>query len=374
MDISYKPLWRQLLEKDMKKKDLMSLGNFSPNLLANMGKNKYVSLKNIVKICEVLECEINEVVELIADKKEYTSDISFVKPFVKWAGGKTALLESIKKNYPKELGEKINKYCEPFVGGGAVLFDILSNYDMKEVYISDSNEELIDVYKTIRNNVDELVASLKKIENEYIPLNDEKRKEYYYGKREDYNKYILKDIVDEVYGSALFIFLNRTCFNGLYRVNKKGLFNVPIGSYKNPRICDEKNLRNISFKLKKVKIVCTSYDKSYNFIDENTLVYFDPPYRPLTKTAAFTSYDKDSFDDNMQIELANYYRKVSEAGAVAILSNSDPKNIDDNDNFFDDLYKGFIINRVEAKRRINSKASKRGNVSELLITNYKEEK
>ncbi len=375
MDISYKPLWRQLLEKDMKKKDLMRLGNFSPNLLANMGKNKYVSLKNIVKICEVLECEINEVVELIkVDKKEYIGDKSVSRPFVKWAGGKTALLESIKKNYPKGLGKEISKYCEPFVGGGAVLFDILSNYDMKEVYISDSNEELINVYKTIRNNVDELIDSLKKIENEYIPLSDNKRKEYYYEKREDYNRYILKDIVDEVYGSALFIFLNRTCFNGLYRVNKKGLFNVPMGSYKNPRICDEKNLRSISDKLKKVKIVCASYYKSYNFIDENTLVYFDPPYRPLTKTAAFTSYDKTSFDDNMQIELANYYRKVSGEGAVAILSNSDPKNIDDNDNFFDDLYKGFIINRVEAKRRINSKASKRGNVSELLITNYKEEK
>lgn len=292
-----------------------------------------------------------------------------IKPFIKWAGGKSALLEDIRKLYPKELGTAINKYCEPFVGGGAVLFDVLSNYNIDEVYISDVNKELINVYNTIKTNVDELIESLNKLQSESLILNTEKRKEYYYNKRDEFNLYIGNQTMDKVYGSALFIFLNRTCFNGLYRVNSKGLFNVPTGVYKNPKICDAENLINISKKLKKVKIICAEYDKSIDFIDENTLVYFDPPYRPLTETSSFTAYAKSDFGDKEQIELANYFKKVSEKGAVAILSNSDPKNTDENDNFFDDLYADFNINRIQSKRRINSNGKRRGNVSELLISN-----
>ncbi|WP_231724058.1 DNA adenine methylase, partial [Oceanivirga salmonicida] len=209
-----------------------------------------------------------------------------------------------------------------------------------------------------------------KIENEYITLDNIARKEYYYKKRDDFNDYINKVLNDDIYGSALFIFLNRTCFNGLYRVNSKGLFNVPMGAYKNPKICNEENLKNISKKLKSIKIICGSYDKSYDFIDEKTFVYFDPPYRPLTQTASFTSYDKMCFDDREQEKLAKYFEKVNLKGAVAVLSNSDPKNINENDNFFDDLYSKFNIYRIQSKRRINSNASKRGNISELLITNY----
>ncbi|MCV3743845.1 DNA adenine methylase [Ureaplasma sp. ES3154-GEN] len=293
-----------------------------------------------------------------------------VKPFIKWAGGKSALLQDIRKFYPSTLGKKIDKYCEPFVGAGAVLFDVLSNYDLDKIYISDVNNELINVYKSIKSDVEKLVNILKKIQNEYIYLDTEKRKEYYYAKRDEFNKYIRKETDDIIYGSALFIFLNKTCFNGLYRVNSKGLFNVPIGSYKNPKICDEANLKNISLKLRNVNIHYAEYDKSIDFIDENTLVYFDPPYRPLTETASFTSYDKSVFGDKEQIELAEYYKKVSAKGAVCILSNSDPRNTDEEDNFFDDLYKGFHINRIQSKRRINSNASKRGNVNELLITNF----
>ncbi len=271
-----------------------------------------------------------------------------LKPFIKWAGGKSALIDDIKKYFPSELGESINKYCEPFVGGGAVLFDVLSNYHLDEIYISDVNKELVNVYETVKNSVEELIEVLDEFQNEYIPLDTEKRKEYYYDRRREFNSYIEGENTDKIYGSALFIFLNRTCFNGLYRVNSKGLYNVP---------------------LKIVKIVCAEYNKSIDFIDENTLVYFDPPYRPLTETASFTSYSKYEFTDKEQTELAEYFKKLSEKGAACILSNSDPKNTDEKDNFFDDLYDGFNINRIQSKRRINSNANKRGNISELLITN-----
>lgn len=292
-----------------------------------------------------------------------------VNPFVKWAGGKSSLLTEIRKLYPSELGKTINKYCEPFVGGGAVLFDILSDYNLDEIYISDVNRELVNTYKSIKNNVEELIDFLDKIQSGYIPLDKEKRKVYYYAKREEFNSYIIGKTKDKTYGSALFIFLNRTCFNGLYRVNSKGLYNVPMGEYKNPKILDKENLRAASKKLKNVIIFCAQYDKSMDFIDEKTLVYFDPPYRPLTETSSFTSYSKHDFADKEQINLANYFKQVCQKKAVAILSNSDPKNIDKEDTFFDDLYKGFYISRIKSKRRINSKASKRGNVSELLISN-----
>lgn len=292
-----------------------------------------------------------------------------LKPFIKWAGGKGGVLEEIHKRYPEEFGTKVNKFVEPFLGGGAVLFDILSNYQLKEIYISDSNFELINAYKVIQQNVEKLISLLKKIEDEYIHLDDEKRKIYYYEKRERFNKYILKEIKDDIEGAALFIFMNRTCFNGLYRVNKSGLYNVPMGSYKNPKICDEENLINISKKIKNITIKCENYFESLEFIDEKTFVYFDPPYRPLTKTSSFTSYTLNPFDDKEQVKLAKYFKKLDKIGAKVILSNSDPKNISKNDDFFDELFKGFAIDRIKVKRRINSKSGKRGDVTELLITN-----
>ncbi len=326
------------------------------NLVLEKARNSRVFLPKIIKKSKTIVLPLKE------------DDIK-VKPFIKWAGGKSALLNDIRKFYPDELGKSINKYCEPFVGGGAILFDVLSNYNLDEVYISDVNKELVNVYKNIKYNVEELIKVLDKFQNEYILLDTEKRKEYYYDRRKEFNLYIEEKTPDKIYGSALFIFLNRTCFNGLYRVNSKGLYNVPMGAYKNPKILDKENLINISKKLKNVKIICAKYDKSMDFIDENTLVYFDPPYRPLTSTASFTSYSKYEFGDKEQIELAEYFKSVSEKGATCILSNSDPKNTDEKDDFFDYLYKGFNINRIQSKRRINSNANKRGNVSELLITN-----
>ncbi len=326
------------------------------NLAVEKVKTRSVHVSTVMQNNEVTELQTVE------------HNIS-VTPFVKWAGGKTALLGDIRKFYPSELGKNINKYCEPFVGGGAVLFDVLSNYCIEEIYISDVNRELINVYKTIRDNVEALISILDSIQSEYALFNVEKQKEYYYDKRDEFNLYITNKITDRVYGSALFIFLNRTCFNGLYRVNNEGLFNVPMGAYVNPKICDKENLRNVSIKLRNVKIECAAYDKSIDFIDANTLVYFDPPYRPLLETVSFTSYSKHKFTDREQLKLAEYFKKVSQKGAVCILSNSDPKNLNEDDNFFDDLYKDFTINRIKSKRRINSNADRRGDVSELLITN-----
>ena len=170
--------------------------------------------------------------------------------------------------------------------------------------------------------------------------------------------------------AALFIFLNKTCFNGLYRVNSKGLFNVPMGAYKNPPICDAENLRLISKLLHNVQIKCGDYSECAEFIDENTFVYIDPPYRPLTATASFTSYSENEFGDKQQIELGKFIDDITALGAKVVASNSDPKNADTGDDFFDDLYSSYSISRVSAKRMINSKASNRGSINELLICNF----
>lgn len=293
-----------------------------------------------------------------------------VKPFLKWAGGKGQLIKEIEHYYPFENG-KIIKYAEPFVGGGAVLFDILNKYDLEEVYISDINAELINAYRIIRDNIDDLTEILSAMQNDFIPLDTEHRKAYYLDKRNRFNE--LKVNGDEkinIEKAALMIFLNKTCFNGLYRVNKKGLFNVPMGAYKNPMICDENNLRAVSGKLKKVTIVCGDYKNSADFIDENTFVYFDPPYRPITDTASFTAYTENLFNDEEQIELARFVDKMNKKGAKIVISNSDPKNSNTGDDFFDNIYSAHRIKRVEATRMINCNSEARGKIKELLISNF----
>ncbi|MBP1565286.1 MAG: DNA adenine methylase [Oscillospiraceae bacterium] len=290
-----------------------------------------------------------------------------VKPFVKWAGGKSQLLNDIRANYP----EKIDKYCEPFVGGGAVLLDVLANCQPKEVLINDINAELINTYSQIKNNVERLIEMLFEMQESFWEKNDSDRKVMYLAKRERFNE--LKVNVDEQISlekAALFIFLNKTCFNGLYRVNRKGFFNVPMGAYKNPPICDAENLRLISGLLKNVQIKSGDYSECADFIDKTTFVYIDPPYRPLTATSSFTSYSENEFGDKQQIELGNFVDKISAKGAKFVASNSDPKNSDENDSFFDDLYSSYKIMRVSAKRMINSKANGRGSVNELLICNW----
>ncbi len=298
------------------------------------------------------------------------NDRKTVKPFLKWAGGKGQLLNEIEEYYPFD-NTKITKYAEPFVGGGAVLFDVLSKYDLDEVYVSDINRELINAYQIIRDDINELVDILSVMQDEFITLDTDNRKKYYLTRRERFNFLKVKDEeIKNIEKAALMIFLNKTCFNGLFRVNKKGLFNVPMGAYKNPLICDAQNLRAISMKLQNVKIVWGDYKKSAEFIDGNTFVYFDPPYRPLTETAGFTSYTESRFCDNEQIELAKFVDKMNRKGAKIVISNSDPKNSDESDDFFDNIYSMYKIKRVRASRMINCNSAARGKINELLISNF----
>ena len=316
----------------------------------------------LIKVKENIELGIYERDNSIIHSKTGTSQLSnsknTVKPFLKWAGGKNQLLNEIEKYYPFENG--IKKYAEPFVGGGAVLFDILNKYDLEEIYINDINEELINTYIMIREHIDELIQKLFIMQDEFIPIENSDRKMYYGKKREKFNFLKLNNsIEDDIEKAAIMIFLNKTCFNGLYRVNKKGFFNVPMGDYKNPMICDEDNLRLVSEKLNSIKIESGDYRKSEKFIDKNTFVYIDPPYRPLTRNSGFTAYSQTNFDDKQQIRLSEFINFISKNGAKFLLSNSDPKNIDEKDDFFDNIYSKYKIRRVEATRMINSKASAR---------------
>ncbi len=294
------------------------------------------------------------------------NDTHFARPFFKWAGGKTQLLDNIRDYYP--FNEKITKYAEPFLGSGAVLFDILNKFKLDSVYISDINKELINSYVVIRDNVDDIIDILNNKQQLYHNTVGEKKRELYYKEREKFNE-LKKSEANKIERAALMIFLNRTCFNGLYRENKKGEFNVPIGSYKNPLICDEKNLRNVSLKLQDSNIICADYRMVFSELSDETFVYFDPPYRPISNTSSFNSYNSSGFNDEDQAKLAELIKKADSIGAKFLLSNSDPKNHDANDNFFDDLYSEFNIYRVDAKRSINSNSKKRGNVKEILVTN-----
>lgn len=288
------------------------------------------------------------------------------RPFVKWVGGKSQLLPEIRQKYP----QNVSKYCEPFVGGGAVLFDVLQTLPIHEVLINDINPELINLYQQVKLNCELLITLLSDFQDEYQNTSEEDRKELYLGKRAAYNHFILeKNPENDLEKAALFIYLNKTCFNGLYRVNAKGLFNVPFNNAKNPPICDAENLRDCSELLQNVEMHVGDYSYCRSFIDKNTFVYLDPPYRPLTESSSFTSYNENGFDDQKQIELGNFITEMSERGAKIVASNSDPKNTNQEDDFFDDLYQAFEIERIQASRMINSNAKKRGAINELLISN-----
>lgn len=276
-----------------------------------------------------------------------------LKPFVKWVGGKSQLIDELEKMLPVGGGKILTKYCEPMVGGGALFFNILSKYDFKELYISDINSELINAYNVIKKNVNELITQLNVMQLTFLPMDENGRKFYYYSIRDKFNATNLTDKT-AISKAAYFIFLNKTCFNGLYRVNKKGQFNVPMGAYKSPMICDEENLLNISKVLQNVTIICGDYSFAKEFIDQNTFVYLDPPYRPISETSAFTSYNTDTFDDSEQIRLAKFIDEINSKGAKIVLSNSDPKNVNIDDTFFDELYKSYKIKRVSANRMITN--------------------
>lgn len=257
-------------------------------------------------------------------------------------------------------------YVEPFVGGGAVMFWILQAYpNITKAVINDVNAELICTYRIVKSDVEKLILELMRIQTEYLALDDVARKDYYLFQRERYNE----RNNSELETAALFIFLNRTCFNGLYRVNSKGKFNVPHGRYANPKICDAETLRADSAILQRVEILCGDFEQTGKYAGDNVIYYMDPPYRPITKTSAFNSYTKDGFDDTEQIRLRDFCEHVTNHKSLFIASNSDPQSIDKKDKFFELIYKEFSIKRVYASRMINSKGNERGAISEIMISN-----
>lgn len=301
------------------------------------------------------------------------------KPFLKWAGGKTQLISTIEDKFPNEIknSHKINKYFEVFIGGGALFFYLMNHYEVKESYIFDINKELILTYNVIKNNPFDLIELLSDFQREYIPLEQEKRKKYYLNIRNHFNEHLKEFDYDNysdehITRASQIIFMNKTCFNGLFRLNRHNEFNVPHGRYKNPLICDDKNIKSVSKTLKNTTIINADYGASEDLIDDESLVYLDPPYRPLPSKSSFTTYAGFDFTDEHQKELAEFYERISDKGSKAILSNSDPKNEDPNDNFFDELYgrEDFTIDRVKAKRSINSNGKNRGVINEILVRNY----
>ena len=289
------------------------------------------------------------------------------RPFVKWVGGKTQLLEDIKKSLPLDLSQRENMtYVEPFVGGGAVLFWILQEYpNITRAVINDINAELICAYRVVRSDVENLIMELDRLQSEYLLCDKDARNDYYLAKRERFNCSGKSSLET----ASLFIFLNRTCFNGLYRVNSKGKFNVSHGRYSNPKICDKETLRADSAILQRVEILCGDFAQTGIYSGNDVLYYFDPPYRPLTDTSAFTSYSKGGFDDTEQTRLGNFCSQIAANESLFIASNSDPKNVDNDDDFFERLYKVFNIKRVSASRMINSNGDGRGAISEIMISN-----
>ncbi len=299
------------------------------------------------------------------------------KPFLKWAGGKGQLLAMLEQFFPQEMrAGTIKKYAEPFIGGGAMFFYVAQNYpSIKSFFLSDINPELILAYRTVQENVEGLISVLYDLEKRYHAKNRIEQRTFFYEIRAVFNQKLSSvNLVrfDDAWleRTAMMIFLNRTCFNGLFRVNSRGEFNVPFGDYKNPKICDADNLHSVAQILQRAEIACTDFSASENFIDDEAFVYFDPPYRPISKTASFTSYSKQDFGESEQKRLAKYFRCISDRGAKLMLSNSDPKNQNPDDNFFEQAYQGFHIERVSAARMINSNAQNRGKVKELLVMNY----
>lgn len=307
--------------------------------------------------------------------RHFTST-SIARPFLKWAGGKRQLISQIDSLLPPGIrtGE-IRKYVEPFIGGSAVFFHVAQNYPISAFYISDQNAELILAYQTIQQSVSQVIEHLYGFQRYFSLLSPDKQKLFYYQVREKFNQSRGRLIPGQpASGAALrtaqLIFLNRTCFNGLFRVNKKGEFNVPFGRYKYPTICDAENLQVAAAVLQQADIHYGDFEECRQVVDAHTFVYFDPPYRPLSKSASFTAYARHPFNDAAQIRLANFYRELDGRGALLMLSNSDPQNENPSDDFFSALYQGFHIHRVQANRAINSNGARRGKINELLITNY----
>lgn len=296
------------------------------------------------------------------------------KPFVKWAGGKGQLLSQLDEFLPENLGRHPFTYVEPFVGGGAMLFYILQKYaNINRVIINDINPYLTIAYRVVKENSEKLINRLLKLENEYYALdNEEAQKTFFLSVRTIFNNENLDDIDRTKY----LMFLNRTCFNGLYRVNGKGHFNVPFGKYAHPTICNADVIRADSALLNSTEVVILNgdFEETINYVDEQgaNFFYFDPPYRPLSATSSFTSYAKEDFNDEEQIRLRNFCQRLNNRlGVKWMLSNADCSAKNPEDRFFEENYRDFFISRVYASRSINANPSKRGKLTELLISNYR---
>lgn len=305
-------------------------------------------------------------------KNEIFEEIN-AKPVLKWAGGKGMLLPQITEHLPTKLKfGAIKRYIEPFIGGGAVFFNIANNYNFEDAYLFDINPELVILYNVIKYDVNDLIAELFELQQKYNISED--KTAFYYSIRDAYNSFdkninansFSKDFIRR---AALTVCLNRTCFNGLYRVNSKGLFNVPVGKYKNPRILDENNLKEVSKALQYATIIQADFADVLKYVNKDSFVYYDPPYRPIDANS-FNSYAVGDFNDEEQIRLKETFAKVDALGALQMLSNSDPTNHNADDHFFDDLYSKYNIHRIWAKRIINADPNGRDGVRELLITNY----
>lgn len=287
------------------------------------------------------------------------------------------MLEQLSVRLPEEIRKSgvISSYIEPFVGGGAFFFYLRSNFKIKKAYLLDINRELILAYKVIQLKPEELITRLRQLENSYLVLLPEARKEFFYNIRSLYNEQMYRIDYDNfsnawIERAAYMIFLNKTCFNGLFRQNRKGEFNVPHGRYRNPTICDAQNIRRVSAALAGVKLIRGDFELANAYVSSDSFVYFDPPYRPLSATSNFTGYAKEDFNDDDQIRLARFFSQLHGKGARLMLSNSDPKASNPDDDFFDGLYKDFFIDRVFAKRSINCNGTGRGKITELIIRNY----
>lgn len=291
------------------------------------------------------------------------------KPFIKWVGGKGQLLNQLESLLPINFQnwEDVT-YIEPFVGGGAMLFHLLNTYpNISRAVINDVNPDLTTCYITVRDEPQALVLSLHDIQREYDSLSsEESRSDFYYLMRAKFNTKQLAPVEN----TTLFFFLNRTCYNGLYRVNRKGGFNVPFGKYENPSFYNDDVIYADSAALQKVEILTGDFEATFEKIRPNTLFYFDPPYRPLSNTSSFNSYSKEAFNDDAQVRLKLFCDRIHIAGAQFMLSNSDCQAKDEQDNFFDVLYSDYRITRVWASRSINSNPKKRGKLTEILVRNF----
>jgi DNA adenine methylase len=299
------------------------------------------------------------------------------KPFIKWAGGKSKLLAQFERYYPTDLKKgTIKKYVEPFLGGGAMYFSISEKYKIKTAYLSDLNRDLILTYKVIQKKQEALLDFLEQYQKQYDETASDKRCGLFLDFRKHFNEQRFeinyKKLSENwIPRAAQFIFLNKTCFNGLFRLNSKGEFNVPFGKYKTANIFDPDNIGAVSAALQNTEIVQAEYSNCFTKVDSKTFVYFDPPYRPLTQTSNFTTYTGAEWTDKQQMELAAFFQKLDkEKEAKLMLSNSDPTNINPKDNFFKKAYHGYNLFKVSANRAVNCNGTGRGKINELLIINY----